>query len=1664
MPSNKKNKKKNHWLRWLFRIVASVIAFLLLIVLFVRSSWGQGIIVDKIVKYVSEKTNTKVEIDKAFVTFDGNIKVQGLFLEDTKKDTLVYLNSLEADLPLIGMIKGTTLGVENIEIEGLKANIERKDTINGYNFQFLIDAFVTETPGNSEQEATTKSPIIVIGDFSLKNINFTYNDAPLGIQNSNKIGSFKGSFDTIDLEKMVFKANEIWLVNSDIIYQQLPALIVSTEEVVLPKLYANSITVNRTKLQYDAIPQDFYTDVDINTFTSNAIALDLQKSVFAVETVFLKDTKAKIEIATNQKENQNNSQKNQLLWPELSVNIDNITFENNTVAYILNKAEIKENVFNPNAIVLDSLNLEISKINYVENEGNLFLKSLTFHESSGFNLQRFTVETSFSDNNIAIDNFLFASNKNTVAGNANLNFKSIEALINRPENVTVDLQLPTIQLNINEISQFVPNLKANPYISELGKKMINGQLHANGTLSKIDITESTISWGKSTEISVEGSIYNATTPDFLKVDIPNFKISTARNDILNFVDQKALGIQLPKEIFLEGKVNGTIENVTTEAKLISSQGIIALKGGVNTTQGVRFDADLEIKEYKIDQLLQDDSFGTLSLQINTEGKGESINSLNGKIDATVSKFTLNDYAIEDLSLKGNFVDGIGNLSSKYKDENINANLKAFVDLDSINTLANLTLDLVGVDLQGIGVMQRNIKAGMDISVDFEGNLEKYQIKALVDDGAVVYDNKTYLVGQIDARGFIDKDTTSVTLKNKMIDLKLASNTDPQSFGVALQKHISSYFYRDVIIADSIQKPVNITLESKIVQTPLISDVFLVNVKDIDTVSINVDFDELKRKLNANITAPHINYNDSEVDSLAFTMNTDKENFNFKLGFKDIKANPLFVPKTVITGNQKNNELSLNFAGYYDSETLMNVNAKITGSKERLRFTVNPNKLILNKHIWSIPADNEVVLENSNTLLFNNFKITKGNQSIRITDKLEAITNNHVALEYNNFKISEVFNYLNPEKEIVKGVLNGNFVLEQPFGDTGILANLNINKLELLKTNFGKLTIDAKSKGYSTYDFNAKLKEGDIDLDLTGDYIVANQDAKLNLNLNINKFSMSALNTLSLGEIKEANGSFTGNFKVDGKTSNPQYNGGVQFNDAVFKITKLNTKFTLVNEDLKVDNQGLYVSNFTVLDAKRNKLVLTGDIKTESFLNPSFNLELKADNFRVLNASKEDNEDLYGIATFNANAQLTGDLQIPKLTADVTLGSDTKVTYVLPSTYANIEKRDNVVVFVNRKNPNAILTQREEQTAIVSGFDIATKLSVSKEASVTVVIDKNTGDNFKVSGDGDFIFDMSPNGRIGLSGTFEVAEGHYELNLYGLVNRKFNLAPGGLIKWSGNPFNADINVSAIYNVETSAAPLMAAQISDEDPSVKNRFRQVIPFNVYLNIDGELLQPKISFNLSLPEEERGAIGGQVYGRVQQVNQQEEELNKQVFSLLVLNRFYPNSGSDGSAGGFATIARDNLNDAVSEQLNAFSNKILGNAGIEINFDLNSYTDYQSTTATDRTDLGVTAQKKLFSDRLVVRVGSDVNLQGSNSTQQASPLIGNVSLEYKITEDGRYRLKGFRKSEFENVIDGQTIISGVALIFMQEFNEFRELWNAIFSSQNKEKETEEEQNNKTN
>ncbi|WP_231931244.1 MULTISPECIES: translocation/assembly module TamB domain-containing protein [Bizionia] len=1652
-----KKKKRFRFLKIIGRIILGILLLLFLLILFIRSPWGQDIIVTKAVSFLSDKTKTKVAVEKLFITFDGDIQLDGLYLEDTKGDTLIYSKSLEANVPIFALIRGDGLGVDGLNWEGVRANITRKDTIQGFNFQFIIDAFASEEPTQVETDTTSAPLNIILGYLNFKDFDVVYNDAVTGIDSRFKIGKLVADMDKTDLETMTFNASELELADSTIKFHQLPVPATpDTEASTLPMLTVDELTLTNVFTDYQSKADNLALTATINEFYAEVPHIDLANQLFEVDEFRLKNstitlkTETENNVVTEKVEDVSKDIEDDIMafqWPELQLKIGEIDLENNNFSYFVNNEKGKKGVFNSNAIVLTEINFQANTVLLKDKKAELDLEEASFKEISGIDLKNLKFELNASDKKLNLSGLKIALNKNDIQGNLQLDYPSLANLIKVPELSKVALNLPAFKIALQDLFLIQPDLKSNEYLKTLSKNQITGTIKANGYLSDISLSKMIVNWSN-TKISANGSIQNVTNPDALAFDIPAFSAVTKRSDIIKFVKEDSLGISLPKDVKFVGNATGNLNDITAKAKLTTTQGIATIEGMYKNAETLEFNADLTVEEYKLNELLKNDQLGALNLKIVAQGKGDNINNLDASLEATVSSFKYNNYDVNDLKLVGDIKNGTGNITSNYKDKNLNTNVYATVVLDSIAPEVTAEIDIIGADLQALGLMDRNVKTGMKIYADFKGNSSSFDLATIVDKGVFVYDEKSYLLGDLNMLAHVRNDTTSVSVKNKMVDLLLESNADPETWTKSLRHHVLSYFYRDEVVSDSIDNPVNLKLRGKISQSPILNEVFIVNVQDLDTIHIAVDFKEAERKLKANITAPHINYAGYELDSLAFSMDTDLEKFNFNLGFNEIVAGPLNIQKTVISGNQTNNELSLEFTAFHDEEIMAQIFSKITGDSEELRFHVQPNNLILNKIPWDIPEANEVLIYDKK-LVFNEFRISKNNQSIEITDKLPNKSKDHIAIDFKNFKLSEFLSYFNPDDKIASGDLNGDFVLEEPFGNTGIVADLDISKLQFMDVNLGTFTVDAQSLNNDSYDFNAKMKGGEIDLDLKGDYIASQSGAKLNLNLDINQFNMAALNGFSQGEITETDGYFSGNFKLSGTTRDPKYSGQLEFNDADFKVAMFNSAFTLQNETLNIDNSGLTMTNFTIQDENKNTFEMSGKIGTENFINPTFDLQVNANDFQVLNATKDDNDFLYGKASFDGNAKITGNLQVPKIDMDMTISSDTDVTYILPSATVNVEERDGVVVFVNRENPDAILTRTTEKTATIKGFDISALLKIGKEATVTIILDEQTGDNFKVSGEGDFNMSMNPNGNVRLSGVYEVLSGHYELNLYKIVNRKFNLVPGSRVTWSGDPFDAKLDVKAVYQVEASASSLMAPVYSGSDPAIKGKFRQVLPYYVFLNISGQLLEPEIAFNLDMPEEEQGAIGGQVYGRIQQLNNQEDELNRQVFSLLVLNRFYPDPGSDGSSGGVASIARDNLNDAVADQLNMFSDKLLGNSGFELDFGLNSFTDYQGASPQQRTQLDIAAQQKLFDDRLIVRVGSEVDIEGSSSTGEETPIIGNVSIEYLLTESGRYRLKGFSRNEFENVIDGQTVVSGIALIFTQEFNKYNELWDALFKSE---------------
>jgi hypothetical protein len=398
-----------------------------------------------------------------------------------------------------------------------------------------------------------------------------------------------------------------------------------------------------------------------------------------------------------------------------------------------------------------------------------------------------------------------------------------------------------------------------------------------------------------------------------------------------------------------------------------------------------------------------------------------------------------------------------------------------------------------------------------------------------------------------------------------------------------------------------------------------------------------------------------------------------------------------------------------------------------------------------------------------------------------------------------------------------------------------------------------------------------------------------------------------------------------------------------------------------------------------------------------------------------------------------------------------------MTMVVPSEAAGRVEHEGIVDFVDMSDTVAarlarLQSQRDtlSQTGF-TGLDVTAVLDIAETVPFTVIIDQNSGDYLEIQGKALLNAGMDPSGKINLSGRYEATAGKYQLNFYGLAKREFEIDPGSTVTWTGDPLSALVDVRAIYNIEASAMELVSEQVTGAEANPT--YRQKLPFQVFINMRGELLKPEISFDIKLPENERsGAAATAAVNRLNLLRQDASELNRQVFSLIVLGRFMGQNPleSSGGGGGIAGAARNSVSDLLSDQLNKMTGKYLGGLGLELG--LNSYEDYSTGEGKNKTDLTVAFNREFLNNRLIVQVGTDIGIEGRNPGQSSNGgFAGNLSVEYLITRDGRLRIRGFKQNAAETLTEADVQETGLALIYVRDFDDFSDLFRAIDKAEKK-------------
>jgi hypothetical protein len=692
--------------------------------------------------------------------------------------------------------------------------------------------------------------------------------------------------------------------------------------------------------------------------------------------------------------------------------------------------------------------------------------------------------------------------------------------------------------------------------------------------------------------------------------------------------------------------------------------------------------------------------------------------------------------------------------------------------------------------------------------------------------------------------------------------------------------------------------------------------------------------------------------------------------------------------------------------------------------------VYPDKMTFAGREYSFGRNNPVFISDTNVVM-DNFLITHDEMEISVDGDLHALD-----VSIQNMDLTNLNSLLFGDSIVInKGMLNGRFAYKE---DQKLDMHAAIDSLSLYHSDPLAITLGAEKAG-DQVPFKFLLTNTSNKVDIDGRYSLEREDIDATVLMDINNLAMFRF--LTSGTIDEMHGNIKGEAKVHGPVMKPEFKGFVQFKDVGFTTADPSLDFNIEDETITLDTSGVALKDFTIYDEGHYPLVINGKMKTKDFQSYSYDLNVQTDHYTLMNSPVSSTDQLKGLLVLAADMQLKGNEKDTYVKANITVRDTSSLVYVVANDEVDLLRTEGIVEFVDPgrfADTTAMDTSASFYDSLVAGlpdFNLNSTITIEKQANLRVITDEQSGDYFEASGGAklDVGYDRSRNLRI--TGNYTITNGVYRLSFYNLVKKNFTLVPGSSIDWTGSPENGELNIKALHTVASNSIGLIGHEIGENEQSI---YKRSLDYEVGINIKGTIEKPVVSFTLDLPKEEKTnyPVLANKLDRLK-LPEFQSELNKQVFGLLVLGGFIPESSlADINENVVAATALTNsVNALLAGQLNRFAGQHI--KGVNIDVGLQSYSDYSTPGGKTRTAMDFRVSKSILNDRLSFEIGGDfdINSDQSGANTGDNNYRGDMAIIYDLTGNGDKQLKLFNNETYD-IIYQEVRNTGISLIFIREFN----------------------------
>ena len=1323
----------------------------------------------------------------------------------------------------------------------------------------------------------------------------------------------------------------------------------------------------------------------------------------------------------------------------LDLRINSVLIRRGRVAYhVLSEPETPGR-FNASHLSVRNLAATLSLKALRADSLNAAIRRVSFEEQCGFSLQKLSVKVTANNNRLDIKDFgIELENTALRMDSLTLRYDSLPQLARMAPGVSYEGSL-SASVVLKDIAPFVPAF------SRFGAPLDLHMVFA-GRGKEVDCSSLRLTNRRGLAVAGEASVSNwdAGMNMYVYGKLTNLTVSREGTEFLmtNLTGKVPPALQRLDYIRFNGETAGYLHDLTVTGVFHTGAGTVKADVMMSTDRKSKsrtYSGSVAGREFNLGKLLgREDKFGNMDFNVELKGFNYKNKYPESYIKGVVSSFEYSRYRYENILLDGVYKDGGFNGKLALNDENgvvrIDGNFNTAREVPDFNLKAVVR----GLRPHELHLSDRyeNADISLNLTADFTGKsvddmnghifLDSLQLNA-PDGGDYFLDNLTVTAGRTAGGKELRINSSFMTAT---VRGDYSYHTLPASIVHTVQRYIPSL----LPVKENMPQPHNnFNFDIRLENAEILSKLFRIPLELHLPVTLKGYFNDGEEKLHVEGYFPEFDYNGTHYDSGVLLCENPSDRFKCSLrGAMLMKSGAMLnlsmeadarndrLATTVNWGNNTN----VTYGGKFAAHTRF---SKTEGNRPLLRADIDilPTKVVLNDTVWNIHPSHIAV--DSGRVFIDNFLFGHGDRFLRVNGKLAKKETDSCRVDLKNIRLDYVLDIVQFDDVLFGGQVSGRVDLKGVMKDPDMEARLQVHDFTLNRSPLGEADIiGIWDKELGGVRLDARMKEEGISATNVTGYVSPKMKG-LDLLIRADSTSVGFLQPFIEGIFSDIDGRVNGHVRLFGDFKHLDLEGEVRARmDA--KIDVLNTYFAIRDDSVHISSGSIDFRDVRVYDREGHDGLVNGYLHHTKLKNLMYRFNIRGNNLLMYDTREAGDMPFYGKVYGTGNVVLNGGNNAMTVDASLTTGTNTNFTYI---TGVTAEAAGNQFITFVDKTPKRVrddvhinmyhhsnARKTVEEQGPPMDLHINMMIEATPDATMKIIMDPVAGDNITATGSGNLQVNYFNKGDFRMFGSYVIDRGLYKLSMQEVIRKDFALKSGGSVTFAGDPYQANLDVQAVYTVNSASLSDLVADDSRNQSTVK--------VNCLMNLTGNLSAPDIKFDLELPtvrEEDRELV--------RSATATEEQMNTQIIYLLGIGKFYTYdyANNDQSSNATSSLAFSTLSGQLNNMLSQWTENKNWNIGANLSTGEKGWTDVEAEAM---------LSGRLLNNRLII----NGNFGYKENVMANSNFVGDFEAIWLLTKNGDFRLRGYNQTNDRYFTKSTLTTQGVGIMYKKDFNKWEELF----------------------